>query len=204
MLSIRTQHCTNCGLNGHVFRNCQSPVTSYGLIAVRYGENQTVPSVFSKALHLPSRIDSLEFLLIQRKDSLSFVVFIRGKYNLNEPAYIITLLKGMTSKEQQALLTRSFDQLWHDVWGDSAGSRSHRSEYESSDRKFSQLAGRLPSGFKRIRHAGWSLNGAFQRVGVTPMNPIFIVLSENFKKNRVFDPVIFHWFRIPIPLPKPL
>jgi 8-oxo-dGTP pyrophosphatase MutT (NUDIX family) len=144
MLSIRTQHCTNCGLNGHVFRNCQSPVTSYGLIAVRYGENQTVPSVFSKALHLPSRIDSLEFLLIQRKDSLSFVVFIRGKYNLNESAYIITLLKGMTSKEQQALLTRSFDQLWHDVWGDSAGSRSHRSEYESSDRKFSQLASRLP------------------------------------------------------------
>lgn len=143
MLSIRTQHCTNCGLNGHVFRNCQSPVTSYGLIAVRYRENETMPSVFSKSLHLPSRIDSLEFLLIQRKDSLSFVVFIRGKYNLNEPTYIITLLKGMTSKEQQALLTRSFDQLWHDVWGDSAGSRSHRNEYETSERKFSQLHDRL-------------------------------------------------------------
>ena len=144
MISIRTLHCTNCGLNGHVFRNCQSPVTSYGLIAVRYRENQMVPSVFSKSLHLPSPIDSLEFLLIQRKDSLSFVVFIRGKYNLNEPAYIITLLKGMTSKEQQALLTRSFDQLWHDVWGDSAGSRSHRNEYETSERKFSQLTTRLP------------------------------------------------------------
>ena len=32
----RIQHCTNCGLSGHVFRNCLAPVTSYGIIAIRY------------------------------------------------------------------------------------------------------------------------------------------------------------------------
>jgi len=32
----RNQHCTNCGLSGHIFRNCLSPVTSYGIIAIKY------------------------------------------------------------------------------------------------------------------------------------------------------------------------
>ena len=129
---------------GHVFRTCQSPVTSYGLIAVRYKEDHTVPSVFSKALHLPSRIDSLEFLMIQRKDSLHFVEFIRGKYNTNATSYIMILLKSMTMQEQQSLLTLPFDKLWHNVWGDSAGSRSHRNEYETSQRRFEQIKDRLP------------------------------------------------------------
>ena len=30
-INNRIQYCTNCGLGGHVFRNCLSPVTSYGV-----------------------------------------------------------------------------------------------------------------------------------------------------------------------------
>ena len=45
----RIQHCTNCGLSGHFFRNCMSPVTSYGIIAVKYPNNMNLSSLFLKS-----------------------------------------------------------------------------------------------------------------------------------------------------------
>ena len=95
----RIQHCTNCGLSGHFFRNCMSPVTSYGIIAVKYPNNMNVSSLFSKST-INNRDDSLHFLLIQRKDSISYVEFIRGKYNPQDNEYICKLLRNMTQKEQ--------------------------------------------------------------------------------------------------------
>ena len=95
-INNRVQHCTNCGLSGHVFRNCLSPVTSYGLIAVRYMNDNNASSLFSKSTTISNGNDSIQFLLIQRKDSLSFVEFIRGKYNPYEDEYIGRLLRGMT------------------------------------------------------------------------------------------------------------
>ena len=69
-INNRVQHCTNCGLSGHVFRNCLSPVTSYGLIAVRYMNDNNASSLFSKSTTISNVNDSIQFLLIPRKDSL--------------------------------------------------------------------------------------------------------------------------------------
>jgi len=143
MLTIRTQHCTNCGLNGHVFRSCQSPVTSYGLIAVRYRDD-AVQSPFSTTMTSSTDLDSVQFLLIKRKNSLAFVEFIRGKYTVHDVAYIGSLLERMTMKEHQSLTTRTFVQLWYDLWGDSASSRSHRNEYDVSERRFGIIKEHLP------------------------------------------------------------
>jgi len=139
----RTQHCTNCGLTGHVFRNCLSPVTSYGLIAVRYQDDTHITSLFSPTVSNGN--DSIQFLMIQRKDSLSFVEFIRGKYSLHDDTYIAKLLRGMTQKEQELLLTKTFSELWFEVWGESSSVRSHRADYESSERRYALIAERLPS-----------------------------------------------------------
>ena len=136
-INNRNQHCTNCGLGGHVFRNCLSPVTSYGLIAIRYMNDNVSNSLFSKATTISNGNDSIQFLLIQRKDSLSFVEFIRGKYNPYEEEYLGRLLRGMTQKEHDNILSKSFDELWQSVWGESSSVKSHKNDYDSSEKKFS-------------------------------------------------------------------
>lgn len=135
VLNTRNQYCTNCGLSGHIFRNCLSPVISYGIIAIRY-LNDSYVSLFSKSNTVNNPSDSLEFLLIQRKDSLAFVEFIRGKYNPYDEEYIGRLFRGMTKGEQDHILTKSFDELWNYVWGESSSIKSHKSDYENSEKKF--------------------------------------------------------------------
>jgi 8-oxo-dGTP pyrophosphatase MutT (NUDIX family) len=139
----RNQHCTNCGLSGHIFRNCLSPVTSYGLIAVKYLSDDSQTSLFSKNTTLNNGNDSIQFLLIQRKDSLAFVEFIRGKYNPYEDEYLGRLLRGMTDKEQANVLNSSFEELWNSVWGESSSVKSHKNDYETSEKKFSIIKDKL-------------------------------------------------------------
>jgi len=134
----RVQHCTNCGLHGHVFRNCLSPVTSYGIIAVRYLNNNT--NLYSKN-NITNFNDQIQYLVIQRKDSLSFVEFIRGKYNPNEDEYIGRLLRGMTQAEQELIRKKTFDELWKGVWGESSTVRSHKTDYDTSQKKFELITG---------------------------------------------------------------
>lgn len=132
--------CTNCGIEGHVYRSCLSPVTSYGIIAVRglrqiplTGTSDTVAGIDSSV--------PIQFLLICRKDSLAFVEFIRGKYSLTEDTYLGSLLRGMTLAEHVKLLTMSFSDLWRSVWGDT--SKNHKSDYEQSEKKFEALRPQL-------------------------------------------------------------
>jgi 8-oxo-dGTP pyrophosphatase MutT (NUDIX family) len=139
----RIQHCTNCGLSGHIFRNCLSPVTSYGIIAVRYTDDKYNISPFSKNLSIDNGNDSLQYLLIQRKDSLAFVEFIRGKYNPYDEEYLITLLRGMTQNEQNLILSKSFDELWHFVWGEASNIKSHKNDYDTSEKKYTVIKDRL-------------------------------------------------------------
>ena len=139
----RIQHCTNCGLSGHFFRNCMSPVTSYGIIAVKYPNNMNVSSLFSKST-INNRDDSLHFLLIQRKDSISYVEFIRGKYNPQDNEYICKLLRNMTQKEQYQILSMTFDELWNSVWGENSKLKSHKTNYDSSEKKYIQIIGIMP------------------------------------------------------------
>ena len=144
MIANRTLHCTNCGINGHLFRNCLSPVTSYGVIAVRYANDANITSLYSKSTNISNGNDSIQFLLIQRKDSLAFVEFIRGKYMHHDDSYIGSLLVRMTQIEQERLCTKNFQELWYGVWGESSSVRSHKNEYETSERRFSQVKDKLP------------------------------------------------------------
>jgi ADP-ribose pyrophosphatase YjhB (NUDIX family) len=139
----RVHHCTNCGLSGHVFRNCLSPVTSYGVIAIRYMNDNHINSLFSKNITLNNGSNAIQFLLIQRKDSLAFVEFIRGKYNQYDDEYICRLLRGMTQKEQSLILSGSFDDLWNNVWGETSNVKSHKNDYEISEKKYATIQHKL-------------------------------------------------------------
>jgi 8-oxo-dGTP pyrophosphatase MutT (NUDIX family) len=124
---------------GHVFRKCLSPVTSYGIIAIKYAADNHINSLFSKSNTISNGNDSIQFLLIQRKDSLAFVEFIRGKYNPNDLEYVKQLLRGMSQRELDLIMQCTFDGLWMSVWGESSNVKSHKTDYDDSEKKFSQI-----------------------------------------------------------------
>ena len=112
--------CNNCGKNGHAFHQCKNPITSMGIIAFR------------------ESADGIEYLLICRKDSLGYVDFLRGRYDLDNKDYIMKIINIMTNSEKENLLTKPFSQLWKELWGDFIGIQ-YRGEEKLSQSKFDAL-----------------------------------------------------------------
>tara|TARA_Y100001970_G_scaffold287016_1_gene410610 strand:+ start:3947 stop:4615 length:669 start_codon:yes stop_codon:yes gene_type:complete len=76
--------------------------------------------------------------MIRRKDSLGFVEFMRGKYNLYSPQYMINIFNEMTNHEKQRIKTLTFDELWNDLWGKDIGIQ-YRNEEKISKEKYNKL-----------------------------------------------------------------
>jgi 8-oxo-dGTP pyrophosphatase MutT (NUDIX family) len=107
--------CRNCGLTGHIYKNCPHPIMSFGVICYKIEDNET------------------KFLMIQRKDSLSFMEFIRGKYDLNNLDYIKQLLLNMTINERNMIITTTFDEIWNYLWhqNDNSNNKNNKEFYDS-------------------------------------------------------------------------
>ena len=123
MLVLRTtwrcsfqMECVNCRKPGHTFRDCKEPTMSYGIVAIRC-------------------TPELQYLLIRRRDSISYVDFLRGKYAFSNTDYIATLLAAMTREELARLQTRPFDELWTNLWN-AQNTRQFRLEHEAAKRMF--------------------------------------------------------------------
>jgi 8-oxo-dGTP pyrophosphatase MutT (NUDIX family) len=158
--------CTNCGITGHSYRHCLAPVNSYGLIAFRIKNKEwnTSKELMNSKLITGMENAQIEFLLIQRKDSLRFVDFTRGKYAVDDKEYLSQMFSNMTNKERDFIKNNTFDDLWKHVWGTVGMSKNkpkgdevdenkehketynkhnfgntHKSDYEQSKQKFSKL-----------------------------------------------------------------
>lgn len=128
----RKKTCTNCGKLGHHFRMCTAPITSYGIIAFRINQ----PTLES-AVNIPK--EGIEVLLIQRKDSIGFIEIIRAKYKLQDTDYIRQQIEGTTDHERNLLCSKSFEELWKEIWGNDAENKHYRSDYIQAKQKFEQL-----------------------------------------------------------------
>jgi 8-oxo-dGTP pyrophosphatase MutT (NUDIX family) len=139
--------CTNCGNLGHAFRQCLSPITSYGMIIFRvqgeWDQARNLLTNETSVTGLEAEQSRIEYLLIQRKDSLGFVEILRSKYKLTDVDYIKKQLSGTTKAEREKLLTQTFEQLWTGLWGISneKNSQAYRNEKETSRSKFEVLRG---------------------------------------------------------------
>jgi 8-oxo-dGTP pyrophosphatase MutT (NUDIX family) len=112
--------CTNCGGAGHISKRCNFPLISYGVICYRYNNNR------------------LEYIMVQRKDSLCYVEFIRGKYDFTNISYITMLMSNMTDTERRNILTFEFDYLWKTLWQTDDNTGFMR-EYNEACNKFNML-----------------------------------------------------------------
>jgi hypothetical protein len=63
-------------------------------------------------------------LMVRRKDSMSFMEFIRGKYEETDNNYICRLVENMTQDEQQKIMTLPFATLWAQLWGNGRDTHS--------------------------------------------------------------------------------
>lgn len=138
--------CTNCGNYGHNYRQCLDPITSYGMIIFRvrgntWNQAETFLQNSSAITGLEQVYPNIEYLLIQRKDSLGFVEIMRGKYKLSDIEYITHQLAGTTAEERVKLLTMSFDDLWTGLWGRSTAEQgqAYKNEKENSRQKLQSL-----------------------------------------------------------------
>jgi 8-oxo-dGTP pyrophosphatase MutT (NUDIX family) len=113
--------CNNCGIKGHCFNNCRYPITSIGIILYRYNQN-----------------NDIEYLMIRRRNSLGFMDFIRGKYNIYNKQYLMNIINEMTINEKQLLLEHDFDYLWKYLWNNNIEIK-YANEENSAREKFEQL-----------------------------------------------------------------
>jgi 8-oxo-dGTP pyrophosphatase MutT (NUDIX family) len=142
--NIMPTHCSNCNKLGHYFRECKEPVTSYGIIAFRVKQPETSlePAVLNN-IGNPDTLNGLdgkhiEFLMIQRKDTLGYVEFIRGKYSVSNVDYIQSLFNQMTIDELTRLENYDFETLWNALWSNHI-SRQYKSEYDNALAKYNSL-----------------------------------------------------------------
>ena len=158
--------CLNCGKCGHISRKCLCPIISIGIMCIKinideldlnsiinYAKKIQYKYLFStdeilKLKKLKKKIDNInfnefdnliEYLLIRRKNSLNYVEFIRGKYDINNIDYLIKSINFITLEEKNMILNNNFEFLWKELWGENANINNNNSEYLDSFNKFNLL-----------------------------------------------------------------
>ena len=80
-MNVKSIYCNNCGIKGHMYKDCKFPIISCGNLIYR------------------TDCEKPKILMIQRKDSLCYIEFIRGKYDTYNIKYIQILIDKCTKEE---------------------------------------------------------------------------------------------------------
>ena len=112
------EYCNNCGNYGHQYKNCRHPILSYGIVL--YCDTD----------------DGRKIVLIERKDSLSYIEFLRGKYSsIYDIKYLKLLFSRLSREELNRINKFNFDKLWNELWihTDTINHRIRKEYYKSKE-----------------------------------------------------------------------
>lgn len=121
MKKVKKVYCGNCNKIGHTYRQCKFPITSYGIIAFRM-------------VGPPGMRTYPEFMVIQRRDSIGYIDFLRNKHPHKKKVF----LEEMTIDERERIATQKFDTLWDNLWTNH-DSKIYKTERDSARAAFLRL-----------------------------------------------------------------
>jgi len=80
-------------------------------------------------------------VMIERKDSISYIEFLRGKYSsIYNLEYLNLLFSRFTNIEKKEILKHDFNTLWENLWiHTDTINKNVRREYKTSSEKFNKL-----------------------------------------------------------------
>lgn len=151
--------CLNCGKSGHLLKACAEPVVSYGIICFKFSNELNVSNkhienfFYNKFLdicefnyqnlenikYIPMFYNKIKLLMVRRKNSLNYIEFIRGKYDVKNKEHIGKMFKFMTKDENIRIKSEDFESMWNDLWKETAKSKAYQKEFSSSKAKFEEL-----------------------------------------------------------------
>ena len=111
--------CKNCGKKGHQIKNCKEPIKSYGIICYK------------------KKGSKIYYLLINRKDTISFVDFISGKYDTFNLGYLRKLFANMCIREKKLIQERPFEELWEKL------NMKNKYRFEKAKKKYNILKNKI-------------------------------------------------------------
>jgi 8-oxo-dGTP pyrophosphatase MutT (NUDIX family) len=114
--------CNNCFKIGHQIHSCKLPIQSYGVIVFRY-----------------SKENNIEYLMIRRKDSFSYIDLIRGKYSPNNIEQLQNIIDNITIEEKERLLNRNYEYLRNILWLSDILPVNYKIEDINAQKKFENI-----------------------------------------------------------------
>lgn len=137
--------CINCGSKNHSLKECKDHIISLGIICIKnnfkntnlnsntifnhfltnYIEQKKITTFNFEKIHytrnynVPDKTlfdNNIEYCMICRRNSIGYVEFIRGKYNLKKKNYVLKLFSLMSKKELETILENDFTTLWKKLW----------------------------------------------------------------------------------------
>jgi 8-oxo-dGTP pyrophosphatase MutT (NUDIX family) len=148
--------CSNCNKSNHEYRDCKEPITSWGIILVnlsnikniiKHDQNINIcnrisnicPQNYKELESLSSLMNNIKFLLIQRRHSIAYMDFLRGKYKVDNIDQLNSLFQYMNPTEIDKLKTEEFRDLWNEMWNNDPTKVNNTKDYNHAESKFNQL-----------------------------------------------------------------
>jgi 8-oxo-dGTP pyrophosphatase MutT (NUDIX family) len=148
--------CSNCNKSNHEYRDCKDPVTSWGIILINLSNIKNIikhehninicnrisnicPQNYKDLESLGTFMNHIKFLLIQRRHSIAYMDFIRGKYKVDNIDQINSLFQYMNPVEIDRLKTHEFRDLWNEMWNNDPTKINNIKDYTIAENKFNQL-----------------------------------------------------------------
>lgn len=146
-------YCINCNRYGHINKSCSDPIISCGIICINikqlplqklenflYNKFIDISDFNYKNLIYLNKLhkykNDIKFILIQRKHSLSYIEFIRGRYDEYDIVNLKYLFSLMSKEEVNLIKTNDFDYIWEDLWDKTAYNKIYMKELNISKTKF--------------------------------------------------------------------
>ena len=140
MATKKYNYCSNCNKLNHDYKDCKEPITSWGIILINltsinknldkldklvtHSNNINIknkvfnifPQNYKDLENLSSYMNNVRFLIVQRRHSIGFMDFLRGRYKIDNVDQINSLFQHMNKNEIELIKTKSFDELWCEMW----------------------------------------------------------------------------------------